>query len=92
MEQTLKQFVNGNLFEACNVLLEKLGIKQADIDEFRNIMLTTDLADSIEEIIDHRESQKPNDDKIYDLMGRPVPVGAQMKGIYIQNGRKILVR
>ena len=27
MEQTLKQFVNGNLFEACNVLLEKLGIK-----------------------------------------------------------------
>ena len=27
MEQTLKQFVSGNLFEACNVLLEKLGIK-----------------------------------------------------------------
>lgn len=72
--------------------VEKLGISQADINEFRSIMLTTDLADSIEDVFETKDAQQINDDKIYDLTGRLVPDGAPKKGVYIQNGKKILIK
>lgn len=69
---------------------QKLGVSQADIDEFRNIMLTDDLMSSIEEtqaieVSPHRTST------YYDLSGRAVTKDRLAKGIYIKDGKKVVV-
>ncbi|MBQ7494836.1 MAG: tyrosine-protein phosphatase [Bacteroidaceae bacterium] len=72
--------------------VEKLGVSQADIDEFRDIMLTADITDAIEDVPAARSPQQP-DSMFYDLSGRRIPQNAALtKGIYIQGGKKILVK
>lgn len=73
--------------------VEKLGVSQSDIDEFRTIMLTSDLSDGIEDI--HNAPYTLNEmenDKWFDLSGRSLPVTFHRKGIYIRNGKKIVVK
>jgi len=71
--------------------VDKIGIQQSDIDEFRQIMLTKDLADAIEEIPVTRETG-PDSDAIYDLSGRRIPNDRPTRGVYIKNGKKFLVK
>lgn len=73
--------------------VEKLGVSQSDIDEFRTIMLTSDLSDGIEDI--HNAPYTLNEmenDKWFDLSGRSLPATFHRKGIYIRNGKKIVVK
>ena len=72
--------------------VEKLGVSQADIDEFRSIMLTTDLTNTIPTIPAPATTSQPTSDTYYDLTGRRVSNGQLPKGIYIHNGRKILMK
>ena len=74
--------------------VEKLGVSQADIDEFRNIMLTTDLTDAIVDVTATPVMQH-NSDNYYDLTGRrvhPSIIQSKHKGIYIHNGKKVLMK
>lgn len=71
--------------------VEKLGISQADIDEFREIMLSPDLEDAIEQIAAPQDTLKESD-VMYDLSGRSLPSTFHRKGIYIRNGKKIVVK
>jgi protein-tyrosine phosphatase len=74
--------------------VENLGISQADINEFRSIMLTTSLASSID-IIENEQGIKSNSQRseLYDLQGRRFSHSSVLpKGIYIMNGKKILVK
>ena len=76
--------------------VEKLGVSQADIDEFRNIMLTSDIDDAIEEVyLDNGQSVE--DESWYDLSGRKCQTANSQwltlkKGIYIRNGKKFILR
>ena len=83
--------------------MRKLGVSQADIDEFRSIMLTSDIDDAIENIYpDDGQETTPSgqsiaDESWYDLSGRKCQtVNAQWptlkKGIYIRNGKKFILR
>ena len=75
--------------------VRKLGVSQADIDEFRSIMLTSDLEDAIEEICPETEnSQSIWDGSWYDLTGRCIANTSLTlpKGIYIRNGKKFILR
>lgn len=80
--------------------VEKIGIKQADIDEFREIMLTDDITQDIPnaiEVIHADQSPRQFDNTLYDLSGRKIDNskwedGTLKKGIYIRNGQKVLVR
>lgn len=69
---------------------QKLGVSQANIDEFRSIMLTDDLINSIEDtqVI---EVKSPVSNTYYDLSGRAVTPDRLAKGIYIRGGKKIVV-
>lgn len=71
--------------------VEKLGISQADIDEFRSIMLTSDLNDAIDHAIIPQETLQQSN-AIFDLSGRTLPSGFHRKGIYIRNGKKFVVQ
>ncbi len=78
---------------------EKLGISQDDLDEFRSIMLADTLGTAVRDI--YTPQVQPADIRsfTYDLMGRRIP-STQLhngstplrKGLYIRNGRKLLVR
>jgi hypothetical protein len=82
----------------------KLGISQEDIDEFRTIMLTSDPADGIQDLLQpdpssgeisdpsNRDIVDPSNPPFFDLMGRPLPQPPVARGIYIRNGKKIFVR
>ena len=76
--------------------VEKLGISQADIDEFRAIMLTTDLTDPIE---DQPLSPLPRGGELYNLQGQRISVNSDSsvnsvlpKGVYIKDGKKYLIK
>ena len=71
--------------------VEKLGIKQADIDEFRSIMLTSDLNDGIDQTITAPETRQQTH-VTYDLSGRILPTNFHRKGMYIRNGKKFVVQ
>ena len=71
--------------------VNKLGVSQADIDEFREIMLEEDSADAIEDIPLASTSQQAVDE-YFDLTGRRIPASMLTKGIYIRNGKKILMK
>lgn len=76
--------------------VEKLGVSQADIDEFRSIMLTTDITNDIKET-PAIHTPRHTDNVLFDLSGRQIVKGKWSdgnlkRGIYIHNGKKILVR
>ena len=71
--------------------VEKLGVSQQEIDEFRSIMLTSDLSDALSDIAPEQPSLQRTA-TFYDLSGRPVPATFHRKGIYIHNGKKLIVK
>ena len=71
--------------------VEKLKVSQADVDEFRSIMLAAGPADSIEDIPATRTANFP-EGACFDLAGRRVPATSLTRGIYILNGKKVLVK
>lgn len=71
--------------------VDKLKVSQADIDEFRDIMLASDPTDAIEDV-PATLATTPATDACFDLAGRRVPPTSITKGIYIWNGKKILVK
>lgn len=68
--------------------VDKLGVSQEDIDEFRDIMLTSDPADGIEDIPAISTPSETASAPYFDLTGRRVPASELRKGIYIRNGKK----
>lgn len=73
--------------------VEKLGVSQDDIDEFRTIMLTSDLSDGIEDIQNGQYTMDETvKDKWFDLSGRSLPANFHRKGIYIKNGKKVIIK
>ena len=71
--------------------VEKLGVSQEDIDEFRSIMLTSDLNDGVEETV-MPQNMRQQEDVLFALSGRRIPAGTHRKGLYIRQGKKILVK
>jgi protein tyrosine/serine phosphatase len=71
--------------------VEKLGVSQQEIDEFRSIMLTSDLSDALSDIAPEQPTLQRTA-TFYDLSGRPVPATFHRKGIYIHNGKKLIVK
>lgn len=81
-----------NLQQKFNTFFTKnLGVSQADIDEFREIMLMSDSPNAIEDIPAANTTQQ-SADTYYDLTGRRIPASMLNKGIYIRNGKKILMK
>ena len=80
--------------------VEKIGVSQADIDEFRDIMLTDDITQDLPNAIEEihaDQTLRQHDNTLYDLSGRKIENskwgdGTLKKGIYIRNGQKVLVR
>ena len=73
--------------------VEKLGVSQADIDEFREIMLSSNLEDGIEEVRNGEvKSEEVRSDAIFDLSGRRLPTNFHRKGLYIKNGKIVVIK
>ncbi|MBR4533460.1 MAG: tyrosine-protein phosphatase [Bacteroidaceae bacterium] len=77
---------------------QKLGISQADIDEFRAIMLADDPSDAVRDIPATLSTRATTDD-YFDLSGRRIPAADLHKaatdlhkGIYIHRGKKLLIK
>ena len=71
--------------------VEKLKVSQADVDEFRSIMLASDPTDAIAEI-PAASTVNSSGSTCFDLAGRRVPATSLTRGIYILNGKKVLVK
>ena len=82
--------------------IDKLGISQEDIDEFRSIMLTSELSNSLKEVDTPLFIFDGNRGVVYDLSGRRVftvsssastiNTSRLKKGVYIIDGKKRVVR
>lgn len=74
-------------------LTTDFGIAEQDIDEFRAKMLGIDDPTALNDLKDSTAPNDPKDFKgyVYDLSGRRVGT-ALKKGIYIESGKKVLVR
>lgn len=92
MYDYIKGLKGANIQKKFNTFfVENLGIKQEDIDEFRSIMLTSDITDAIAATPDTRTVPQ-NTNTFFDLSGRQIQNGQLKKGIYIHNGQKVLLK
>lgn len=69
-----------------NYFLNQMGVSQADIDYFREVMLSDDTTVGIRQLPNAEETRE-----VYDLQGRRI-ANPTRPGLYIAGGRKIAVR